>query len=276
MVSKRQARAKPDVQRRGNPVLPEHQVPVQFAAAPGHGHDAKPATPGRAGLASTGFQYDQPAAENAASGDRGSTNDDGLASAGGQQRHQDVGRRRMEDEKHGARCTSESTRPRSKSVPWRWPITASAMHLSCRDCSTRLLPMSVLPASAATARTTQRTAMRPLPCAKRMPSSRPARTPNPGRPSAAARTPAMTFCTGHAGGAGDLEKMERLPSPQSCRTKMRCFKLLGERVMARDFDRQVAELQVRAAVLNRFTRLGTRLRSQCYKTDHRQRQLASA
>ena len=40
-------------------------------------------------------------------------------------------------------------------------------------------------------------------------------------------------------------------------TKMRCFKLLGERAMARDFDRQVAELQVRAAVLNRFTRLGT-------------------
>ncbi|MBG6222634.1 hypothetical protein IWX79_003593 [Janthinobacterium sp. CAN_S1] len=42
-------------------------------------------------------------------------------------------------------------------------------------------------------------------------------------------------------------------------TKMRCFKLLGERVMARDFDRQVAELQVRAAILNRFTRLGTPL-----------------
>lgn len=38
---------------------------------------------------------------------------------------------------------------------------------------------------------------------------------------------------------------------------MRCFKLLGERIMARDFDHQVAELQVRAAVLNRFTRLGT-------------------
>jgi len=40
-------------------------------------------------------------------------------------------------------------------------------------------------------------------------------------------------------------------------TKMRCFKLPGERVMARDFDRQVAESQVRAAILNRFTRLGT-------------------
>ena len=40
-------------------------------------------------------------------------------------------------------------------------------------------------------------------------------------------------------------------------TKMRCVKWLGERVMARDFKRQVAELQVRAAILNRFTQLGT-------------------
>jgi hypothetical protein len=41
--------------------------------------------------------------------------------------------------------------------------------------------------------------------------------------------------------------------------KMRCFKLLGERVMSRDFDRQVAELQTKAAILNRFTALGTPL-----------------
>jgi len=40
-------------------------------------------------------------------------------------------------------------------------------------------------------------------------------------------------------------------------TKMRCFKLLGERIMSRDFNRQVAELQIRAALLNRFTQLGT-------------------
>ena len=38
---------------------------------------------------------------------------------------------------------------------------------------------------------------------------------------------------------------------------MRCLKLLGERVMSRDFDRHVAELQIRAAILNRFTALGT-------------------
>lgn len=39
-------------------------------------------------------------------------------------------------------------------------------------------------------------------------------------------------------------------------TKMRCFKLLGERVNARLFNSQVAELQIRAALLNRFTQLG--------------------
>ena len=40
-------------------------------------------------------------------------------------------------------------------------------------------------------------------------------------------------------------------------TKMHCFKLLGARVMARDFDRQVAELQIRAAIQNCLASLGT-------------------
>ncbi len=39
-------------------------------------------------------------------------------------------------------------------------------------------------------------------------------------------------------------------------TKMHCVKLLGQRLMARDFDRQVAEFQVRVAVLNGFNALG--------------------
>ena len=38
---------------------------------------------------------------------------------------------------------------------------------------------------------------------------------------------------------------------------MRCLKLLGERLMARDFDRQTTELHIRAALLNRFTQPGT-------------------
>ena len=37
---------------------------------------------------------------------------------------------------------------------------------------------------------------------------------------------------------------------------MQCVKLLGQSLMARDFDRQVAELQVRIAVLNGYTALG--------------------
>ena len=37
---------------------------------------------------------------------------------------------------------------------------------------------------------------------------------------------------------------------------MHCVKLLGQRLMARDFDRQVAEFQVRVAVMNGFTALG--------------------
>ena len=39
-------------------------------------------------------------------------------------------------------------------------------------------------------------------------------------------------------------------------TKMHCVKLLGKRLAARDFDRQVAEFQVCVAVLNGFTALG--------------------
>jgi len=39
-------------------------------------------------------------------------------------------------------------------------------------------------------------------------------------------------------------------------TKMHCVKLLGQGLMARDFDRQVAEVHIRAAVLNGYTALG--------------------
>ena len=37
---------------------------------------------------------------------------------------------------------------------------------------------------------------------------------------------------------------------------MHCVKLLVQRLVARDVDRQVAELHVRATVLNRYTALG--------------------
>jgi hypothetical protein len=37
---------------------------------------------------------------------------------------------------------------------------------------------------------------------------------------------------------------------------MHCLKLLRQRLSAKDFDRQLAELQVRIAVLNGYTALG--------------------
>ena len=37
---------------------------------------------------------------------------------------------------------------------------------------------------------------------------------------------------------------------------MHCVKLLGQRLSARQLDRQVAEFQVRVAVLNGYTALG--------------------
>ena len=37
---------------------------------------------------------------------------------------------------------------------------------------------------------------------------------------------------------------------------MSCMKLLGQKLTARDFDRQTAEIEIRVAILNRFTALG--------------------
>ena len=37
---------------------------------------------------------------------------------------------------------------------------------------------------------------------------------------------------------------------------MNCMKLLGHKLMARDFDGQTVEVQVRIAIFNRYTALG--------------------
>lgn len=50
--------------------------------------------------------------------------------------------------------------------------------------------------------------------------------------------------------------MELLSPPKSRRNKVHCVKLLGRRLVTRDFDRQVAEFQIRVAVLSGLTALG--------------------
>lgn len=37
---------------------------------------------------------------------------------------------------------------------------------------------------------------------------------------------------------------------------MNCLKLFGERMMSRDPDRQTAEIQIRIAIMNRFSAIG--------------------
>ena len=65
----------------------------------------------------------------------------------------------------------------------------------------------------------------------------------------------------------DLRAIKRLGRTLWCRwsgyhrrsgfeAKMNCLKLLGQRLMARNFDRQTAEIQVSIAILNRSTALG--------------------
>jgi len=41
-----------------------------------------------------------------------------------------------------------------------------------------------------------------------------------------------------------------------CPAVRHCMKLLGQRLIARDFDRQVTELQIRIVVQNGYTSLG--------------------
>lgn len=50
--------------------------------------------------------------------------------------------------------------------------------------------------------------------------------------------------------------MERLSRVGAASEKIRCLKLLRQRLTARDFDRKVAERQVCIAVLNGYAALG--------------------
>lgn len=73
-------------------------------------------------------------------------------------------------------------------------------------------------------------------------------------PGAAVRNEALRAC--RALGRRIWKKWSGYHRRSLVETKMHCFKRLGERVMARTFERQVVELHVRVSLLNRFTQLG--------------------
>ena len=101
-------------------------------------------------------------------------------------------------------------------------------------------------------------AMKPSPHAGPQPSSSRARTPSRGSPTLPARSRATRPCVhpnASAGRSGDDGEgparhwseggLERYHRRSRVETKMHCVKLPGQRLAARDFDRQVAEFQVR-------------------------------
>ena len=89
------------------------------------------------------------------------------------------------------------------------------------------------------------------------PSFRPARTPSRGSQTplgAIARNKALRASKRF--GRTIWRRWSGYHRRSRVETKMHCLKLLGQRPSACDFDRQVAEFQVRVAVLNGFTALG--------------------
>ena len=54
-----------------------------------------------------------------------------------------------------------------------------------------------------------------------------------------------------------LETLDRISRPKPVEAKMRCLKAFGERIVARDPDRQTAKIQIRVALINRANALGT-------------------
>jgi len=56
--------------------------------------------------------------------------------------------------------------------------------------------------------------------------------------------------------AASRANLSSFASQTTAGQRMNCIKLLGQSLMSRDFNRQVAEIQVRIAVLNRYTALG--------------------
>ena len=77
---------------------------------------------------------------------------------------------------------------------------------------------------------------------------------DPTSAGAIARNEALRAC-GHLGRA-IWRRWSGYQRRSRVETKMHCIKLLGQCLTARDFDRQITEVYIRVAILNRFTALG--------------------
>jgi hypothetical protein len=97
-------------------------------------------------------------------------------------------------------------------------------------------------------------AMTPSPGMAHGPSFRPARPQSREKQTPPVRSRATKPCTHCGGGGGRIVRRQWSGHRRRrAKTGMPCMKLPGRRLSARDFARQVAELEVRVAVLNGLT-----------------------
>src|SRR6056297_1063881 len=144
-----------------------------------------------------------------------------------------------------------------ETVPSRLPGATSVTRRCCPSFSARSLTTYRSGRSPQTAPTTRVDATTPSPTVVPMLSFRHARTPNRGSPQQPARLPGTrALRASEYLGRAIWRKWSGYHRRSRAETKMHCVKLLGQSLMARDFERQVAELQIRAAVLNGYTALG--------------------
>ena len=156
-------------------------------------------------------------------------------------------------------------RKRWRYGPLRSPAAALATRQCCRTCSTRshqtrnwaaLLPSfgSNAPAGQWMEPTTRANATILVQPAMPIPPRKNAKPWKPTSDGAIARNDAVN--AQRYLGWTLWRRWSGYHRRSSVETKMHCMKLLGQSLMARDFDGQVAEIQVSIAVLNRYTALG--------------------
>lgn len=140
-----------------------------------------------------------------------------------------------------------------RTMPSKSRITTSGMPLCCPFFCRKFRPISKSRQWRQMVHTIRATAMTPLRTVEYMLSSRPARMPGHG-----SQPPARNEAVLASKYLGRVlwRRWSRYHRQSRVEAKMHCLKLLGQCLMARDFDRQVAEIQIRVAVLNGYTALG--------------------
>jgi hypothetical protein len=262
-----QARPPVNVFGRCNPVLLDHQGLVRHGVALSDGNGRKPAQARWPVMVGARLRHGLPTSEDNQSPNSVSANSAGAAPAHRQHGPQDDGRRRIEAQKarrgvpapvaqaahrHRRTVAGDQGHRGHAQLVGRCAGAAQPARAatSARDAVVgqrrRCLWHQGMPHDAIVLR--QARAIIPV----RKSPSKPWKENRPG-----SHTRNEILCATQRLGRDIWKRSSGYHRRSLVETKMQCVELMGERIMARDSDRQVAELQVRAAILNRSAQLDT-------------------